>query len=174
MFKRLPHLSLVLAAATMSLAAAPAMATDEVPAPPAPPAPAAGVTAPPATGGLCTDNSRPSARIRTSSAGASRKLVVRGTASDRGCGAAGKGSVARVTISVQRKRGKRCQFMSSRGNLGKTKSCARPTFLSAHGTGNWSFGLPKRLPHGSYTVHVRALDSAGNIGSQRTLRVRIR
>ena len=81
--------------------------------------------------------------------------------------------MARVTVSVQRKSGKRCQYMSSKGKLGKAKSCARPTWLSAHGTSKWSFGLPKRLPQGTYVVNVRALDSAGNVGSQRTMRVKL-
>jgi Bacterial Ig-like domain len=173
MFKRFPHHFLTVAALAMSVAAAPALATDDVPAPPVQPP---GATAPPGAGGLgaCTDVSKPSARISTKPASASRKLTVRGTASDRGCGVSGKGSVARVTISVQRKRGKRCQSMSSRGKLGSAKSCASATWLSAHGTSNWSFALPKRLPHGSYTVRVRAYDSAGNVGSRSSLRLRIR
>jgi hypothetical protein len=176
MFKRFrfPYLSLVIAVAATCLAAVPAMATDEVPAPPAPATPPA-QSAPAPTGGSCTDSSKPSARISTKAAGAARsKLTVRGTSSDRGCGASGKGSVARVTVSVQRKRGKRCQSMSSRGKLSSAKSCAKPKWLSAHGTSNWSFGLPKSLPHGTYVVHVRALDSAGNVGAQKSLRVRMR
>jgi hypothetical protein len=177
MFMRLPYLSLIVSLAA-ALAAVPAMATDEVPAPPAPPAqgvPPAQVS-PPATGGLgaCTDSSRPSSRISTSSARAGRRGVVRGTASDRGCGASGRGSVARVTISVVRKHGKRCRYMSSGGRLGRAKSCSAPTWLTAHGSSRWSFGLPKKLPRGAYKIHVRAVDSAANVGLQRSLSVRVR
>ncbi len=174
MFKRFPYLSLLIAVVVAALVAVPAMATDEVPAPPAPPAPPA-QSAPAPTGGSCTDNSKPSARISTSAGKAARsQLNVRGTASDRGCGASGKGTVSRVTVSVQRKSGKRCQFMSSKGKLSSKKSCGTPKWLSAHGTSKWSFSLPKSLPQGTYLVRVRALDSAGNVGSQKSLRVRMK
>jgi hypothetical protein len=165
MFKRLPYLPIILALAIASVAAVPAMATDDVPAPPAPP-----------TGGFgtCTDNSRPSSHISTSAAGAARKGVVRGTASDRGCGVAGRGTVARVVVSVSRKRGGRCQFMSSKGRLGRAKSCAKPTLLTAHGTSRWAFRLPKRLGHGQFVVRAQAIDSAGNVGLQRSMHVRIK
>jgi hypothetical protein len=172
MFKRPPYLPLILSLAIASVAAVPAMATDDVPAPPAPPA----QSAPPATGGLgaCTDTSRPSSHISTSASRAARTLSVRGTTSDRGCGVAGRGTVARVTVSVSRKRGARCQHMSSKGRLSKAKSCARPSWLTAHGSSRWSFRIPKSLHRGAYVVSVRALDSAGNVGLQRSLHVRIR
>jgi hypothetical protein len=172
MFKRPPYLPLILALAIASVAAVPAMATDDVPAPPAPPV----QSAPPATGGLgtCTDTSRPTSHISTRAAGAASKHVVRGTTSDRGCGVAGRGTVARVTVSVSRKRGARCQYMSSKGRLGSAKSCARPTWLAARGSSQWSFRLPKSLSRGAYVVRVRALDSAGNVGLQRSLHVKIR
>jgi len=175
MFKRLTHLSLIISVAACVAVAAPAMATDEVPAPPVPPADAAPAPTPPsASAPGCTDTSKPTSRISTSASRAGRTGTVRGTASDaRGCGVAGQGSVAYVSVSVQRKSGKRCKFMSSKGSLGKAKSCSSPKWLSAHGKSKWSFGLPKRLPHGSYVVHVRAHDSAGNVGSQRTLHVKL-
>ena len=175
MFKRFTHLSLIISVAACVAAAAPAMATDEVPAPPVPPAAAVPAPTPPsASAPGCKDSSKPTSRISTSSSRAARSNVVRGTASDaKGCGVAGRGSVAYVTVSVQRKSGKRCQAMSSKGKLGSAKSCSSPKWLSAHGKKTWSFGLPKRLPHGSYVVHVRAHDSAGNVGSQRTLHVKL-
>ena len=172
--KRSPYFLFAVALATASLSAAPALATDEVPAPPDPPA---SVTpAPPATGGFgaCKDTSKPTSRISTSSSSAGRSRVVRGTASDRGCGASGRGSVARVRISVLRKSGKRCQFMSSNGRLGQAKSCSSATWLKAKGGSRWSFALPRSLRQGSYTIRVAALDSAGNVGSQKSMRVRVR
>ena len=174
MFKRFPYLSLLIAVAVAALAAVPAMATDEVPAPPAPPVPPA-QSAPAPTGGSCTDSSKPSTRISTKAGrSAHSSLTVRGKSSDRGCGASGSGAVSRVTVSVQRKNGKRCQFMSSKGKLGSKKSCGSPKWLSAHGTSSWSFGMPKSLPRGTYLVRVRAHDSAGNVGARKSLHVRMR
>jgi hypothetical protein len=170
MFKRLPHISLFVALAASLAAVAPAMATDEVPAPPVSP----GQVAPPPTGVPCTDTSRPTSKISTKSARAARTRVVRGTASDLGCGALGAGTVARVEISVQRQRGARCKYMTSRGRLGGARSCARPTWLTARGTSSWAFALPKRLPQGTYKIRARGLDSAGNVGAQKSMRVRLR
>jgi Bacterial Ig-like domain len=169
MFKRLPYLPLIISLAASLAAAAPAMATDEVPAPPPAQSGAPSTSSP----GACTDNSRPTSRISTSASSADRSRSVRGTASDRGCGASGSGSLARVTISVQAKSGKRCRFMSSNGRLGRAKSCSRQTWLTAHGSSRWSFGLPRSLPHGSYTIRVRALDSAGNLSRLKSLRVTV-
>jgi len=166
MFKRFPYLPVLVALVVASLAAAPAMATDEVTAPPIAPS---GPTAP-----GCTDTSKPSVTISSRSSDAGRKRVVRGTSSDRGCGVAGSGSVSYVAISVQRKQGKRCRYMSSKGKLSSAKSCATPVYLRAHGVGKWAFGLSKKLPRGAYTVHVHALDTAGNVSAQRSLRVRVR
>jgi Bacterial Ig-like domain len=168
MFKRFPYLPVLVALVVASVAAAPAMATDEVTAPPVPPS----TVAPSAP--TCTDTSKPAIHISTSPAGAARKHAVRGTSSDLGCGPSGRGSVAYVAISVQRKQGKHCRYMSSKGKLSSTKSCASPVWLRAHGTGKWSFGLSKKLPRGTYNVRVHALDSAGNVSAQRSLRVRVR
>jgi hypothetical protein len=173
MFKRLPYLPLIIVSLAMAaVAAGPAMATDQVPGPPAPPP----QSAPPGAGvpALCVDNIKPSSRISTSAARAARNLVVRGTASDRGCGSFGRGKVAGVTVSVSRKRGGKCQFMSSKGRLSSAKSCSRPTWLPARGTIRWAFALPKHIGHGAFVVRTRALDSAGNVGLQRSLHVRIR
>src|SRR5207244_13021062 len=99
--------------------------------------------------------------------------IVRGTASDRGCGVAGRGTVARVTISVSRKRGASCQYLSSKGRLGRAKSCASLTWLAARGTSQWAFRLPKHLGRGTFVVRAQAIDSAGNVSIQRYVRDRL-
>jgi hypothetical protein len=171
MFKRPVFIPLAVALCSAALTSGSAFATDEVPAPPAP-APSAPFSAP------CVDSVNPTSSITTSAKGAKRNRVVRGTASDKSnCAATGK--LAHVAISVSRaakvdKSGARkCRFMSSRGRLGKPKSCSRQTWLSAHGTKRWAFGLPATLSHGAYTVQVQAVDSAGNVSKSRALRVRI-
>jgi Bacterial Ig-like domain len=164
MFKRPPFLSLVIALFAVALAAGPALATDEVPAPPTPPA----SPAPFSQAAPCVDSIKPSALITTRAAGAKHTRVVRGS-----------GKVGHVAVSVSRaasvtqSRAKRCRFMSSKGRLGRAKSCSKPTWLSAHGTGSWAFGLPKSLGHGTYVIRAQAVDSAGNVSSPRSLRVRI-
>jgi hypothetical protein len=46
--------------------------------------------------------------------------------------------------------------------------------LTAHGTTNWSFRLPKHLARGRYQLAVRAVDSSGNLAvtTKRALRLR--
>jgi subtilase family serine protease len=63
--------------------------------------------------GACTDATAPRSRIKRSSLRASRRrLVLAGSASDRGCGASGAGRVKRVRVAVARLRGKRCRFLA--------------------------------------------------------------
>jgi hypothetical protein len=171
MFRRFPYL-LALSGAAACFSAAPAMATDD-PAPPAvPPAPPA---APLAGGALpCVDHSLPSARLATTSKGASRTRTLRGSASDHGCATDGSGKVAKVSVSLALKRGGHCRFLSSSHKLGRSSSCSKPHWLSASGTSSWKFRLPKHLTKGRYGVTVRAVDSAGNVAraSSRALRIR--
>jgi hypothetical protein len=173
MFRRYKHL-LAIAVAGASFSAAPAMATDD----PAPPdvAPAPPADGSPLAGGVlpCVDHSPPSARLSTTSRGASRTRKLRGSASDHGCATGGSGKVAKVSVSLALQRGKRCRFLSSSHRLSRSASCSKPKWLSASGTSSWSFRLPKRLAKGRYRVAVRAVDSAGNVAqaSSRALRIR--
>jgi hypothetical protein len=176
MFKRPLFIPLAVALCSVALTGGSAFATDEVPAPPAPSAPSGqpsgGTPAP------CVDSINPAASIKTSAKGAKRNRVVRGKARDNSnCAASGKLDHVAVSVSrsatVGKSARKKCRFMSSRGKLGKAKSCSRQTWLSARGTKNWAFGLPVSLGHGSYTVKVQAVDSAGNVSRSRSLRVRI-
>jgi hypothetical protein len=49
-------------------------------------------------------------------------------------------------------------------------------YLSARGTTSWRFRFAHRLPKGSYTAWVRAVDAAGNVAAARryTTRLRVR
>jgi subtilase family serine protease len=125
----------------------------------------------------CRDGKRPVSRIARRGAKASRSgFSVSGTAHDRGCGARGRGILARIEVAVARKTGKRCRFLSRGGGLGATRSCSRPRYLRAKGTGRWSLAIRRRLRAGSYVFIVRAVDLAGNRerpgkANRRTLRV---
>jgi hypothetical protein len=172
MFKRPLFIPLAIAMCAVALSAGPALATDEVPAPPT------GPSGQPSAPVPCVDSLKPTASIKTSAKGAKRNRVVRGTAADTSnCAATGK--LGHVAVSVSRSSSaakssaRKCRFMSSRGNLGKAKSCSRQTWLSAHGTKKWAFGLPKSLRHGTYTIKVQAVDAAGNASKSRSLRVRL-
>jgi hypothetical protein len=152
---------------TMSLAAAPALATDS-PAPdelaPAPPPSALSTVL-----GKCTDNTRPSSTFNAKEARkATSSGVLRGTAHDTGCG------VAMVNVSIMRVSGKKCKLLSAHGKLGKAGSCARNTWLMASGTKNWHVSL-KRLPRGTYRIRTRAVDFANNaqrVGPSHRVKVR--
>jgi hypothetical protein len=164
----------------LAIAVAPAMATDNgpgsAPAPtsPAPAAPgtlpAAPDTTPPAPAG-CSDKTRPTTHLVSSSKTARKKHKLSGTARDAGCTTS---AVAQVSVSVARKKGKKCQFMSRTSRLGHAKSCKSPRWISAKGTKTWSLKLPKRMPKGSYTILTRAVDSAGNVERAHTRRLAVR
>jgi hypothetical protein len=144
------------ACATASLAAAPALATDE-PGPgtlqPAPPIPAVQQVL-----NKCQDLTRPTSGFgATSARAAARTHVLRGTARDTGCG------VAMVTLSVARLHGKRCEYLTSRRKLSRAVKCGHSHFLVASGTNHWSLALPRSLPRGTYLVRTRAIDFAGNV-----------
>lgn len=118
--------------------------------------------------GACTDQIRPTSSFtRGAARRAGRHRILRGVASDVGCG------LDRVALSVSRKRGGQCRLLG-KGRLGRPMSCARKHWLVAKGTTHWSFRLPNRLPHGMYVVRTRAVDFAGNVQRPRTRRLRLR
>lgn len=108
-------------------------------------------------GGGCLDRSAPTPRLSKARA---RRLS--GSASDRGCGAGGRGRVTRVSVSVARLAGGRCRPVSAAGRLGRAQSCARRRYLRARGTSHWTLRLRRRLPRGRYVAAIRARDAAGN------------
>jgi hypothetical protein len=131
------------------------------------PAPAAGAASSSAAPSTCSDRSRPSAALLKGKQGARAKrgrLSLHGRASDRGCVAAISvtGRVARVEVAISRKAGKRCRFVAASGKLTSARSCSKPVWLKAKGTTQWSLTTKRALPHGAYTIQVRARDAAGN------------
>jgi hypothetical protein len=154
--------SLLLAAACLVVAAftaGPAAAqTTETPAPGASP-------------GACTDTARPTSgftRRQARRAARGRRHILRGSASDVGCG------LDRVRISVALKRGARCRHLTRRGKLTHRTRCGARRWLAVRGSSHWSFRLPKRLPHGSYLIRTRAIDFSGNRQFERPHRLRLR
>ncbi|HEV2786451.1 MAG TPA: hypothetical protein VGV67_08695, partial [Solirubrobacteraceae bacterium] len=117
---------------------------------------------------LCGDVRAPrSALSRRRSSLRANRILLRGTASDRGCSATAaarkrRGEVRKVSVAVARKAGTRCRFLSRRGTVGRARSCAKPVFLAAKGTKRWRMSLKGRFAPGSYRVSVRARDAAGN------------
>ena len=173
-----PTLTAVLACAC--LAATPALATDDPPPQSQPPAatptgttptsvePAPDVTAPVA----CSDTTRPRTQLKSTSRTASRRHLLRGTATDNGCT---DSYVALVSVSVALQKGKKCSFLAKGARFSpKKSSCAKPHWITAHGTATWRLGLPKRLAHGKYRVLTRAVDSAGNVEKSHAKRLAIR
>jgi hypothetical protein len=136
------------------------------------PAAAQGPTDKPAPGakpGACGDLFPPTSGFTSRAARSARRThVLRGTASDRGCG------LDRVAISVARRVGRRCQNLSGASRLGRKTSCSKLSWLAVKGTTRWSFRLPKRLRHGTYIVRTQAFDFGGNAQRPRAKRLVIR
>lgn len=151
MFTRYFSALAVALVAAATLAVASAMATDE----PAPQSPQASPKA-------CVDNMRPVSRLSATWKTSFRRGVVRGIAIDQGCGAAGAGSLKRVSVAIERKAGKHCQHVLRNGRLGAAGTCNH-VWLPAKGKANWSLHLAHKLPRGKYIVSTRAIDSAGNV-----------
>jgi len=130
----------------------------------------------------CHDRIRPRSRFRRRTLRANRRGIrVRGTASDRGCRARGRGKVEHVLMSVARRvGGGRCRHVQTtheraRPHLGPVRSCRIPNYgraenTPAEGTSRWLFKLRVNLPPGTYTIRSRAVDSAANIEKKRRLR----
>ncbi|MDP8968818.1 MAG: hypothetical protein M3N04_09480 [Actinomycetota bacterium] len=129
---------------------------------------------------LCADDRRPrSVLSRKRSSLRSGRILLRGTASDRGCSAtpstrARRGAVRKVSVAVARKVGARCRFASTRGTFGKARACSKPVYLRAKGTKRWRLELKGTFPAGTYRVSVRATDAAGNRERVKTAILRLR
>ena len=129
---------------------------------------------------LCTDRKRPgSVFSRKRSAINATRLLLRGTASDRGCKADAStrervGALRKVSVAVALKSGTRCRYVSRKGTLGAARSCTKPVFLTARGNKRWRLELRGAFRPGTYAVSVRATDSAGNRGSIKTATLRLR
>ena len=168
------YIPVVAVLACLSVAGPPAFATDDPPQPPPPPTDTSPATDSPAqaTPPACVDTSRPRTRVMSSSRSAVRTHMLRGTATDTGCTPGG--SVALVSVSIALKQGKQCKYLTRSARLSRSGTCKTPRFVSAKGTKNWQLKLPRRLPHGSYQILTRAVDSAGNVERAHARRLAIR
>jgi zinc carboxypeptidase len=131
------------------------------------------VISPPAPG-ACADVRRPlSSPARGSFALSATGVSLRGRARDYGCKARTglaerRGSLARVLVAVARVSGGHCRFLTAKGKLGKTRSCARPQYLPATGLASWKFQLAAQgLAAGAYQAWTRSVDSSGNVENRR-------
>jgi hypothetical protein len=129
---------------------------------------------------LCADRKRPVSVFarKTSSIGAAR-LLLRGTASDKGCAAAAKtreraGAVKKVSVAVALKSAGKCRYVSRKGTVGTRRSCKTPVFLTARGTTKWRLDLKGAFKPGTYVVRVRSRDGAGNAERTKTATLRLR
>lgn len=126
----------------------------------------------------CADRKRPVSVIdRKRSSVRAGRLIVRGTASDRGCAAAAKtreraGAVRKVSVAVALKSAGRCRYVSRKGTVGARRSCSRPVYLKARGTKRWRLDLRGRFKRGTYVVRVRSRDRAGNAERTKTATLR--
>ena len=114
----------------------------------------------------CKDKQAPRSRFKKTAriSSSKRKLRLRGTSSDRGCGRNRKGTVRRIRISIAKRTGKKCLSMRANGKLAKKKtSCKRTRYVSAKGKTKWTLKLKRRLPKGRYQIWVRGIDAAGNV-----------
>lgn len=119
----------------------------------------------------CLDRTAPRVSVVRRSLRLTRKGVsLRGRASDRGCRGATsalsrRGALRAVSVAVGRRAGgTRCRFLRTDGRFTAARSCRRPAYTRASGTGTWRFARRARLPRGTYEISVRALDRVGNAG----------
>lgn len=121
------------------------------------------------------DDVVPSLRVRfPAAARASRLKVLSGSVA---------GGADRVQVAVRRnllRANRRCQWLSSsKAKFTKIKrltGCERQVWLGTElsADGHWKLKLKRRLPRGSYTVFIRAVDTAGTqkVALKRSLRLK--
>ncbi len=115
----------------------------------------------------CRDRLRPTTSVAKGAVRGGR-IVVAGSARDRGCGR--RSGVARVDVAVARKVGARCAFLRTASAFAAPRSCLRPSYVRAAGTRSWRL-TTGRLPRGRYVVRVRAVDASRNVERTRGGRI---
>jgi DNA-binding beta-propeller fold protein YncE len=68
--------------------------------------------------------------------------------------------VAEVRVAVALKAGSKCRWLSSKGVLGGPSACAKPRFMRARGTSQWTVRVKLRA-RGSWRVLSRAVQTGG-------------
>ena len=136
-----------------------------------------GVTTVPSTT-VCADSAAPRSTVASLRLTGGR-LLASGTASDAGCAAraglaARAGKLGRVQVSVARSVAGRCQFLRASGKLTAATSCSAPLALIAKGAKRWSLRAAAKLPTGTYTVRIQAIDARGNLERVKTRTLRAR
>lgn len=110
----------------------------------------------------CQDRQAPTVTLSTVRL-TRRGAVIRGRARDRTCGDVA-GTVARTSVSIARRVGRRCAYLRARGTFTAPRRCATRTgFQPATGAGRFALTIRGRLPRGRYLVRVQAADRAGNL-----------
>ncbi len=141
---------------------------------PAPTPPTSPTGAPPVpTQFFCADPRAPVSSVtRGSLRISSRRVLVRGRASDHGCQASGgllerPGQLGRVLVAVALREGRRCRFLRLTATLSAPRSCSRALYLPARGLRSFSLKLRGALPAGRYQVWSQAADTSGNVERKR-------
>jgi hypothetical protein len=110
----------------------------------------------------CHDKIAPVTTIGRGSRFTRKGITLKGTASDKGCGPNGRGTVSRVSLAISRRVGKKCQWLQAKGGFSSVRSCTKKTYVTAKGTSKWTYKLKAGLKKGTYAVVPRAIDSVGN------------
>jgi pseudomonalisin len=110
----------------------------------------------------CSDRVAPVTRFKGKRTFGRKKLVLRGTSRDKGCGVHGAGAVRTVYVSVARVLKTGCSFMNAKGRLTKKRSCRKAILLPAKGHASWLLSMRVHLPAANYRVVARARDTTGN------------
>jgi hypothetical protein len=110
----------------------------------------------------CHDTFAPVSKPARASRFTRKGITLKGTSTDRGCGPNGRGTVARVTLAISRRVGKKCQWLQPKGGFGPVGSCTKKTYVLAKGTSKWTFTLKAKLKKGTYAVVPRGIDAVGN------------
>lgn len=154
---RLSTLAVVVAA--LLVAAVPAFATDEPPAPKTPTTPAKPNTP---SKPRCIDTMRPASKLLGKSVRRGPVKTLRGRTRDLGCSVSGLGTVRVVQISVAAVKAGLCQFVSTKGTRTAWRKCSPARWLRVTPGAQWTLRLAKPLRPGSYLIRIRAVDSARN------------
>lgn len=125
--------------------------------------PPGGTGPPPEALPECRDTIPPVSRFTRSKSRLTRRAItLRGTSRDAGCDDQ-EGELRHVKVSVARQAGRLCRFLRARGGFSARRPCGQTSYLTARGTTSWSFTRHRKLRRGTYRLHVRGIDGAGNV-----------
>jgi hypothetical protein len=128
----------------------------------------------------CSDRKAPLSSIKVPIVASrkGRRLRVLGRTNDTGCKTAAERNALATSVSIAKREGRKCRFLTRANRLSKRRSCSKPVRLRTKGKYSpgrlkleWSFTAKRvKLPRGRYVARAYGADQSGNVERKVTRR----